>query len=152
MCWLLYGSMSENKKEIKGNWYLLRGGNSVKTDYTPFRNDWEQNCFFQSATIFIRGFICMRANGMTMMSVGITHGFSCINICRVPRKLFEHKAARPSLQISSKGPGKCYCEEITMDDHYSCITYDSNGKLWRKRTKIPCNLYHITIKPRRRLV
>ena len=49
-------------------------------------------------------------------SIGITHGFSCTNICRVPRKLFEHETARPSVQISSEGPGKCYCNEITMDD------------------------------------
>ena len=47
------------------------------------------------------------------------------------------KTNRPSVQISSEGPGKCYCNEITMDDRYSCITYDSNGKLWRKRPKIP---------------
>ena len=63
------------------------------------------------------------------MNIRITHVFSCINICRVPRKLFEHEAARSSVQISSKGPGKCYCNEITMDDRYSCITYDSNCKL-----------------------
>ena len=70
-------------------------------------------------------------------TIGITHGFSCINICRVPRKLFEHEAARPSVQISSEGPGKYYCNEITLDDSYSCITYDSNGKMWRKRPKTP---------------
>ena len=27
-------------------------------------------------------------------NIGITHVFSCINICRVPRKLFEHKIGR----------------------------------------------------------
>ena len=61
-------------------------------------------------------------------NIGITHGFSYINICRVPREMFEHEAARPSVQISSEGPGKCYCNEITMGDRCSCITYDSNGK------------------------
>ena len=40
-------------------------------------------------------------------NIGITHVFSCSYICRVPRKLFEHKAIRPSVQISSEGPGKC---------------------------------------------
>ena len=35
------------------------------------------------------------------------HVSSCINICPVPRKLFEHEAARPSVQTSSEGPGKC---------------------------------------------
>ena len=39
--------------------------------------------------------------------IGITHVFSCINICRVPRMLFEHEADRPSVQTSSEGPGKC---------------------------------------------
>ena len=33
--------------------------------------------------------------------------FSCINICRVPRKLDEHEAVRPSVQTSHEGPGKC---------------------------------------------
>ena len=40
-------------------------------------------------------------------NIGITHVFSCINICRVPRMLFEHEADRPSIQTSSEGPGKC---------------------------------------------
>ena len=39
--------------------------------------------------------------------IGITHVFSCINICHPPRKLFEHEAVRPSVQTSSKGPCKC---------------------------------------------
>ena len=75
------------------------------------------------------------------INIGINHGFSCINICRVPRKLFEHEEARPSAQTSSDGPGKCYCNEITMDDRYSCITKDSNGKLWWKRPKTPYKLF-----------
>ena len=37
--------------------------------------------------------------------------------------------SRPSIQISSEGPGKCDCNEINMDDRCSCIIYDSNGKL-----------------------
>ena len=49
--------------------------------------------------------------------MGVIHVFSCINICRVPRKLFEHEAARPSVQTSSEGPG--------MFNRYSCILYDS---------------------------
>ena len=39
--------------------------------------------------------------------IGITHVFSRINICRVPRMLFEHEVDRPSNQKSSEGPGKC---------------------------------------------
>ena len=70
-------------------------------------------------------------------NIGITHGFSCINICRVPGKRFEHEATRSSVQIFSEGPGKCYCNEITIDDRCSCITYDSKGKLWRKGPKAP---------------
>ena len=40
-------------------------------------------------------------------NIGITHAFSCVNICRVPRKLFEHEAVRPSVQTTSEGPSKC---------------------------------------------
>ena len=82
-------------------------------------------------------------------NIGIAHCFSCINICRVPKKLFEHEAARSSVQISSEGPGKCYCNEITMDDRYSCITYDSNRELWRK---LHINSSNATVKPRWQLV
>ena len=42
-----------------------------------------------------------------MVNIGITHVFSCINICLVTRKLIEHEAVRPSVQTSSEGPGKC---------------------------------------------
>ena len=41
------------------------------------------------------------------LNIGITHVFSCINICRVPRKAFEHKTDKPSAQISPEGPSKC---------------------------------------------
>ena len=40
-------------------------------------------------------------------NIGITHIFSCINICGVPGKLFEHEAMRSSVQTSSEGHGKC---------------------------------------------
>ena len=73
-------------------------------------------------------------------------------ICRVPRKLFEHEAARPSVQISSEGPGKCYCNEITMNDHCSCITNDSNGKLRWKCPKVPYKLFKCDGKSRWGLV
>ena len=34
-------------------------------------------------------------------------GCSCINIRRVKRKLFKHKATRSTDETSSDGPGKC---------------------------------------------
>ena len=37
-------------------------------------------------------------------NIGITHVFLCINICRVPRMLFEHEADRPSVQHHPKDP------------------------------------------------
>ena len=43
----------------------------------------------------------------SMINTGITHVFSRINFYPVPRKLFEQEAVRPSVQTSSKGPGKC---------------------------------------------
>ena len=39
--------------------------------------------------------------------MGIIHGFSCINICRVPKKSFKEEAAEPSIQASSETPEKC---------------------------------------------
>ena len=70
-----------------------------------------------------------------MKNIGIIHGFACIYICRGPWMLFEHEAAR------ADGPGKFYCNEMIMDDRCSCKTYDSNGKLWRKRPKAPYKLH-----------
>ena len=35
----------------------------------------------------------------TNVIIGITHVSSCINICRVPRKVFEHEAVRLSSNI-----------------------------------------------------
>ena len=58
--------------------------------------------FYPILTIIIDSFSCLPLN-----TIGITHVFSCINICRVPRMLFEHEADRPSIQTSSEGPGKC---------------------------------------------
>ena len=43
----------------------------------------------------------------TAENIRITHVFSCINIRRVPRKLFGHEAVRLSVQTSSEGTGKC---------------------------------------------
>ena len=39
-----------------------------------------------------------------LINIGITHVFSCINICRVPRMLFEHEADRPSVQHHPRDP------------------------------------------------
>ena len=35
-------------------------------------------------------------------NIGIIHGLSCINICRVSRKLFELQAVRPRVHTSSE--------------------------------------------------
>ena len=51
-----------------------------------------------------------------MRNIGITHVFSCINPCRIRRKLFEHEAVRTSVQTSSEGPGKCLCNKTNMCD------------------------------------
>ena len=40
----------------------------------------------------------------SMVVIGITHVFSCINICRVPRMLFEHEADKPSVQHHPRDP------------------------------------------------
>ena len=54
--------------------------------------------------------MCMLSNGAYHVAaqfstnIGITHVFSCINICRVPRMLFEHEADRPSFQHHPRDP------------------------------------------------
>ena len=40
----------------------------------------------------------------SMLSIGITRVFSCINICRVPRMLLEHEADRPRVQLHPRDP------------------------------------------------
>ena len=47
--------------------------------------------------------------GYAVDNIGITHVFSCINVCQVPRKGFEHEADRPRAQTSPKGLDKCKC-------------------------------------------
>ena len=37
-------------------------------------------------------------------NIGITHVFSCINICLVPRMLFQHKADRPIVKHHLRDP------------------------------------------------
>ena len=37
-------------------------------------------------------------------NIGITHVFSCIKICRVPRMLLEHEADRQSVQNHPRDP------------------------------------------------
>ena len=55
------------------------------------------------------------------INIGTTHVFSCINMCQVSRKVFEHEANRTSAQTSTEGPGKCLYNETNMCDRYSCI-------------------------------
>ena len=68
-----------------------------------------------------------------MLSIGITHVFSCINICQVQRKLFEHEADRPSTQTSPEGPGKCLCNETNMCEcnlaYFTLFQLNSHRKL-----------------------
>ena len=56
----------------------------------------------------MRGFALISAEPIgQQVNIGITHVLSCINICRVTRKLFEHEAAGLSVQTSPEGPDKC---------------------------------------------
>ena len=48
--------------------------------------------------------ISQTGRGLAAFNIGITHVFSCINICRVPRMLFEHEADRPSVQHHLRNP------------------------------------------------
>ena len=61
--------------------------------------------------IFTLNFLCVNIEGFEELfgkkyvNIGIANLFSCINNFWVPRKMFEHKANRPSAQTSPKGPG-----------------------------------------------
>ena len=46
----------------------------------------------------------IHVNFSILSNIGITHVFSCINICRVPRMLFEHEADKPSVQHHPRDP------------------------------------------------
>ena len=35
-------------------------------------------------------------------TIGITHVFPCINLCQVPRKLFEHETVTPNISRGTK--------------------------------------------------
>ena len=77
-------------------------------DFSLFDNSFKQPCAYVS------------------MQEYRDHIFPCINICQVPRKLFEHEANRQSVKKSSDGPSKCYCNETYMCNEcndYSSIFY-----------------------------
>ena len=72
-----------------------------------------------------------------LKNIEITHVFSCISICRVPRKLFEHEAVMPSVQTSSEGPGKCKCNETNMCDRFlAYFTWFQHKTRWKRRLNI----------------
>ena len=61
----------------------------------------ENSKFLKSLTLEIQIFKlagCLQILIISCLNIGFIHVFSCINICRVPRMLFEHKADRPSVQ------------------------------------------------------
>ena len=55
---------------------------------------------FQTTTLDILKTVAKACEKVFRLNIGTRHFFSCINICRVPRKLFEHEAARSSAQTS----------------------------------------------------
>ena len=69
------------------------------------------------------------------MNAGITHDFSCISTCQVPRKQFKDEDSRLSGQTSPEGPGKCKCND-NMCDHCSENTAKARiyllDDLWEK--------------------
>ena len=49
--------------------------------------------------------------------------FNALTFCRVPRKVFEHKADRPSAQNLPWDPASVNAMKTNMCDHYSYIVY-----------------------------
>ena len=55
---------------------------------------------FQNTTLDILKTVAKTCEKVFRLNIGIPHVFLCINICKVPTKLFEHEAARLSAQTS----------------------------------------------------
>ena len=53
-------------------------------------------------------------------NIGINHGFSCINIRRVPRKVFEHEPTGRVFRHLPRDPANVNARK-NMVDRYSCI-------------------------------
>ena len=51
---------------------------------------------------------------MFLSNVGITHVFSCVNICRVPRKLFEHKGRNVYPSLNCLDTGRNYLRYLSQ--------------------------------------
>ena len=45
-------------------------------------------------------------SGPMWNNIGIKHGFSCINVCQVPREVLKTEAEGLGFSTSSEGPGK----------------------------------------------
>ena len=58
---------------------------------------WQSACLTKERSERVVDLITRVISNLYRVNIGITHVFSCINICRVPRKLFEHEAVRPSV-------------------------------------------------------
>ena len=75
-------------------------------------------------------------------NIGITHVFSCINICRVPRMLFEHEADRPSVQHHPRDPASVNAMKHTnrYTNRYLCIS-EGNFSFFRSVSESTASSY-----------
>ena len=67
--------------------------------------------------------------------------FHALTVSRSRRSCLNTRPLGRVFKYLPRDPAIVYCDEIAMDDHCSCRTYDSNGKLWRKRPKAPYKLH-----------
>ena len=69
-------------------------------------------------------------------NIGITHVFSCINICQVPRKLFERTAVSPR-DLASVNTLKQTCVIVIL----AYFTPFQPKQLWKRRLNIEIFLF-----------
>ena len=78
----------------------------------------------------------------SLVNIGITHVFSCINICRVPRILFEHEAYRPSIQHHPRDPASVNAMKqtrvIVILAYFTLFQLNSH---WKRCKKIKLSIF-----------
>ena len=100
-----YAFFRENVSHV---YMTLWGRNDVrKLMLTPFcfeKSSVRKGILNVEATFSV---LLMQKSGKICKNKDHTCLFYCINICRVPRTIFEQSAKRPHVQTASSGPGKC---------------------------------------------
>ena len=80
------------------------------------------------------------SHGPLILNIAITHVFSCINICRIPKALFEREAAGWRFKHLKRDPANVSAFYLIPENDgnslKNCISYvESRCKKWRQLAK-----------------